>query len=83
MNEENLRENVKITTEIDDLIRELHDNKYEIYDCIDKIDVLRTRNARLEQIIYNNCQHIWERDCDESGPYSSTEFVCKICKLYK
>lgn len=69
--------------EITRLIEEYKKNKDDIYYHFRTIDVLREKNKVLEREIYKNCEHSWERDYDDAGPYSSTSFFCKKCTLYR
>ena len=69
--------------EINRIIEEYKKNKDDIYYHLRMIDVLRAKNKMLEREIYKKCEHSWERDYDDAGPYSSTSFFCKKCSLYR
>lgn len=37
---------------------------------------------KIEQLIYKTCPHNWE-ERKSGGAYSTTSYLCKVCKLYK
>jgi hypothetical protein len=93
MDQENtctMEENVSIDTSTDiqnddifPLLEEYEINKREIAFMFTIIDELRQRNVKLERLIYKECNHEWQRDFSDTGPYSRVEYICKHCKLYK
>lgn len=69
--------------DISPLLEEYESNKREIAIMFTMIDELRQRNVNLERLIYKECNHEWQRDFSDTGPYSRAEYICKYCKLYR
>lgn len=65
------------------LLEEYENNKREIAFMFSFIDELRQRNFKLERLIYKECNHEWQREFSDTGPYSTAEYICKHCKLYR
>lgn len=72
-----------VSSNILDLVEQYNQNKDKIYKCLKEIDSLREKNQKLEKEIYKKCDHIWDREYDDAGPYSSITYYCRKCSLYR
>ena len=76
-----MEENMEI--DCDTLINEKNNNQKKIYEKHKEIRILEQRNKVISKQLYKVCEHNWERDYVDMGPYSSIEYICVKCKLYK
>ena len=71
------------TRDLNEMIVRYKNIDIEIYRLYNKITEYRKQKNVLEKQIYNMCEHVWERDVFDTGPYSSTTYICSKCNLYK
>ena len=67
----------------DKLINEKNNNQKKIYEKHKEVRILEQRNKIISKQLYKVCEHTWVRDFIDMGPYSSIEYVCSKCNLYK
>lgn len=75
--------NMAENDEVQKLMKENQSHREKIYENIRENDFLQKRIQELESKIYKLCNHEWERDYTDYGPYSRPSFICKKCLLNK
>ncbi len=63
------------------LIKEIKLDYKSMYKKIHEIEDLKREISRKKKVLYNKCQHEWERDWDDRDSRSS--WICKHCDLYR
>jgi len=76
-------DNESVGDEVKQLLKEAQMQREKIYENIRENDFLQKRIQELESKIYKLCNHEWERDYTDYGPYSRPSFICKRCLLNK
>ena len=58
-------------------------NMKQIYENLKENEILYNENRELDNKIYKMCEHKWERDYTDYGPYSRPSYICSICESCK
>ena len=62
-------------------IKQLENLRAELSLAKNKIVTLQQEMKQLEETIYLNCEHKWEKDRTNVGEH--TEYICFKCQMYK